>query len=509
MAETDDVLVSQQEGIVTVALNKPSKRNAISFAMWRRLGELFTGFRERADVRVVILTGTEGNFSAGADISEFPERRGSPDAAKEYSEAGRAATLAIRDLPQPTIAAAHGYCVGGGCGLALACDVRVGDATTKMGIPAAKRGIVYTVLDTENLMRAVGLSRAKLVLFTGRVFPWLSAGRWACSTKSAKRERWRARAFSPARWRSGPRCRSVAPRSRWRRSRAATSRRGQPRSPRRSASPLPATTTARRPSPSWRSAGRCSGDADGRLGRTRPAEVPRSRHHRQGRRARGRRLRGLETLWVNTGTLCNVTCRNCYIESSPRNDRLAYLTRDELRGFLDEIARDALPVRLVGFTGGEPFMNPDIIGMLDDVLGRGLRALVLTNAMKPLRKLGEPLLGLRAAHGDRLALRVSIDHYSADVHEAERGRRSWAPAIDGLVWLARNGFPLDVAGRRFQDEDEAGLRAGYARLFAELDIPVDAHDPVRLMLFPEMDEARDVPEITTACWGPCTNRLTT
>ncbi|MGA9865406.1 MAG: enoyl-CoA hydratase-related protein [Acetobacteraceae bacterium] len=171
MAETDDVLVSQQEGIVTVALNKPAKRNAVSFAMWRRLGELFTGFRERADVRVVILTGTEGNFSAGADISEFTERRESPDAAKAYSEAGRMATLAIRDLPQPTIAAAHGYCVGGGCGLALACDVRVGDATTKMGIPAAKRGIVYTVLDTENLMRAVGLSRAKLVLFTGRVFP--------------------------------------------------------------------------------------------------------------------------------------------------------------------------------------------------------------------------------------------------------------------------------------------------------------------------------------------------
>jgi len=212
-------------------------------------------------------------------------------------------------------------------------------------------------------------------------------------------------------------------------------------------------------------------------------------------------LRGLETLWVNTGTLCNVTCQNCYIESSPRNDRLAYLTRAELRGFLDEIARDALPVRLVGFTGGEPFMNPDIILMLEDVLGRGLRALVLTNAMKPLRKLREPLLALRAAHGDRLVLRVSIDHYSADVHEAERGRRSWAPAIDGLVWLARNGFPLDVAGRRFNGEDEAALRAGYARLFAELGVPVDAHDPVRLMLFPEMDMTRDVPEITTACWG--------
>lgn len=171
MAEDGDVLVSQDEGIVTVALNQPAKRNAVSFAMWRRLGEIFTGFRERADVRVVILTGTGGHFSAGADISEFPARRGDPEASKAYGEAGRTATLAIRDLPQPTIAAAHGFCVGGGCGLALACDLRIGDATTRMGIPAAKRGIVYSVLDTENLTRAVGLSRAKLVLFTGRIFP--------------------------------------------------------------------------------------------------------------------------------------------------------------------------------------------------------------------------------------------------------------------------------------------------------------------------------------------------
>jgi enoyl-CoA hydratase/carnithine racemase len=172
MADTDDVLVSRDEaGIVTVVLNKPAKRNAISFAMWRRLGELFTGFREQADVRVVILTGASGHFSAGADISEFPTLRSSTEGSKAYGEAGRIATLAIRDLPQPVIAAAHGYCIGGGCGLALACDMRVGDATTQMGIPAAKRGIVYSVLDTENLTRAVGLSRAKLVLYSGRAFP--------------------------------------------------------------------------------------------------------------------------------------------------------------------------------------------------------------------------------------------------------------------------------------------------------------------------------------------------
>ena len=211
-------------------------------------------------------------------------------------------------------------------------------------------------------------------------------------------------------------------------------------------------------------------------------------------------LRALETLWFNTGTLCNLTCHNCYIESSPRNDRLAYLTRDEVRTYLDEIARDALPTSLIGFTGGEPFMNPDIIGMLDDVLTRGFGALVLTNAMKPMRKLRPQLLALREAHGAHLRIRVSLDHYTATVHEAERGRRSWAPTIDGLVWLARNGFAIDVAGRRFSGEPEAELRVGFARLFAELDVPVDAFDPVRLMLFPEMDAQHDVPEITTACW---------
>jgi hypothetical protein len=212
-------------------------------------------------------------------------------------------------------------------------------------------------------------------------------------------------------------------------------------------------------------------------------------------------LRALETLWFNTGTLCNLTCRNCYIESSPRNDRLAYLSHAEVRRYLDEIARDGLPTRTIGFTGGEPFMNPDIIPMLQDALGRGLQALVLTNAMAPMRKLRPDLLALRETHGDRLRIRVSLDHYGMLQHEAERGARSWQPTIDGLVWLAGNGFALDVAGRRFTGEPEPVLRQGYADLFAALQVPVDAFDPVRLMLFPEMEHARDVPEITTACWG--------
>ncbi len=212
-------------------------------------------------------------------------------------------------------------------------------------------------------------------------------------------------------------------------------------------------------------------------------------------------LRALETLWFNTGTLCNLTCRNCYIESSPRNDRLAYLSAAEVDIYLEEIARDRLPVKLVGFTGGEPFMNPDIIEMLDGVLSRGIDALVLTNAMKPLRKVRTQLLALRERYGDLLTIWVSVDHYDPAIHEQERGRRSWAPTLDGLIWLASNGFKLDVAGRRFTGESESQLRAGFARLFSELGVAIDALDPVRLMLFPEMEPECDVPEITTACWG--------
>jgi uncharacterized Fe-S cluster-containing radical SAM superfamily protein len=213
-------------------------------------------------------------------------------------------------------------------------------------------------------------------------------------------------------------------------------------------------------------------------------------------------LKALETLWFNTGTLCNLTCRNCYIESSPRNDRLVYLTAGEVAAYLDEIERDGHGTRLIGFTGGEPFMNPDLPAMLDDVLSRGLKAIVLTNAMKPMHRMKPALLDLLARHGSgNLAIRVSVDHHERALHEEERGPRSWKPTIDGLVWLAEAGFEVHVAGRRFSSETDDEVRSGYARLFGRLGVPIDAHDPARLVLFPEMDPTVDVPEITTACWG--------
>ncbi len=221
--------------------------------------------------------------------------------------------------------------------------------------------------------------------------------------------------------------------------------------------------------------------------------------------ARGERravvaLTRLRTLWFNTGSLCNVACEGCYMESGPRNDRLAYLTRADVAARLDEIGVLGLPVEEIAFTGGEPFMNPDLPAMLADALAREFRVLVLTNAMKPLQQRKKDLLALRARHGSALTIRVSLDHHTADKHEAVRGPGTWAPVVAGLKWLADNGFKIAVAGRMRWDEGADEARAGYAALFAREKIPLDALDAAVTVLFPEMNAAHDVPEITVHCW---------
>ncbi len=212
-------------------------------------------------------------------------------------------------------------------------------------------------------------------------------------------------------------------------------------------------------------------------------------------------LTSLATLWFNTGTLCNLACVNCYIESSPKNDRLVYITAEEVSAYLDEIAELGLPTLEVGLTGGEPFMNPAIMEILETSLSRGFQTLVLTNAMRPMMKCADSLEGLLKRYGQALVLRVSIDHYTKAMHEIERGPHSWQPTVDGLTWLARKGFNVRAAGRSMWHESDEELRAGYARLFRELGIGIDAADPEVLVIFPEMDADADVPEITESCWG--------
>ncbi|NKB43027.1 MAG: radical SAM protein [Alphaproteobacteria bacterium] len=212
-------------------------------------------------------------------------------------------------------------------------------------------------------------------------------------------------------------------------------------------------------------------------------------------------LKSLDTLWINTGTLCNLTCRNCYIESSPKNDSLAYITAEEVAAYLDEIQDNNLGTSEIGFTGGEPFMNPFLPTMLEDALTRGFKVTVLTNAMMPMLKSASTLEEIGSRHGDQLIVRVSLDHYTKDGHEAERGGRSWDPALEGLSWLNEHDIKIHVAGRTFIDEDETNARRGYNALFARLNLSIDAHNPSELVLFPEMDATLDVPEITTECWG--------
>lgn len=212
-------------------------------------------------------------------------------------------------------------------------------------------------------------------------------------------------------------------------------------------------------------------------------------------------MKKLSTLWLNTGTLCNITCGNCYIESSPTNDALVYMTYKEVCTFLDEVRDENMGTTEIGITGGEPFMNPDIMPIMEECLSRGFTLVMLTNAMRPMMRHKDDLIELNEKYKDSLTMRVSIDHFNPVLHEEERGVDTWNIAIKGLMWLSTNNFVMNVAGRTRWGEKEQELREGYTELFKNNNIKVDATDATELVLFPEMDEKAEVPEITTDCWG--------
>ncbi|MGB0505944.1 MAG: radical SAM protein [Pikeienuella sp.] len=214
-------------------------------------------------------------------------------------------------------------------------------------------------------------------------------------------------------------------------------------------------------------------------------------------------LSKLETLWFNTGTLCNIECLNCYIKSSPTNDDLAYLTVAEVEPYLDEIAALNLPTQEIGFTGGEPFMNPDACAMIEAALVRGFNVLVLTNAMRPMMRphVREVLSKLISEYGDKLTLRVSLDHHQVAEHDRMRGAGSFIKSIEGMRWLRDQDATLAIAARTIWGETDAEAREGFAQLFKSEAFDIDASNPGTCVLFPEMDEIAPTPEITEACWG--------
>ena len=208
----------------------------------------------------------------------------------------------------------------------------------------------------------------------------------------------------------------------------------------------------------------------------------------------------LETLWINTGTLCNLSCKNCYIESTPTNDRLSFITISEVEKILEEISTEQFLTKEIGFTGGEPFLNSDLIPMLYLSLQKGFRALILTNAMRTMLSASKDLLDLKQQYPNHLKVRVSLDHYDETLHTKERGERSWKPALQGLRWLSDNEFDFSVAGRTYWGESESAMRAGYQTLFKKESINLNANKTSHLVLFPEMDDSQDVPEVTSECW---------
>ncbi len=209
-------------------------------------------------------------------------------------------------------------------------------------------------------------------------------------------------------------------------------------------------------------------------------------------------LTELKTLWFNTGTQCNLSCENCYIESSPTNDRLSYINLDEVNEYLKEISTNNYNTELIGLTGGEPFLNPHIISIIGSILENGFEVLVLTNAFRILKRHENNLMKLKELHGDKLHLRVSLDHFKKELHEGQRGENTFDKTLDSLKWLVDNGFNVSVAGRSLVGDSDP--QSSYQELMKSNNIALRLIEGENLVIFPEMKFGEDVPEITTACW---------
>ncbi len=168
MTATEGLDLLVEGTIATLTLNRPARRNAVNRAMWRGLPGVLEAARA-AKVKVLVLTGAGEAFAAGADISEFETVYATRETARTYFGEIAAGMTALADFESPTIARIDGACVGGGLGLALCCDIRIASDRAKLGITPAKLGLMYSLADTKRLVDVVGPSRAKDILYTGRI----------------------------------------------------------------------------------------------------------------------------------------------------------------------------------------------------------------------------------------------------------------------------------------------------------------------------------------------------
>lgn len=165
-----DLLVQAEGAVAYVILNRPRVHNAFRLEMWRDLASVIARLGHDASVRAIVIRGAgQRAFASGADIAEFPTHRGTPEQGRAYHDTVEAALHAVTAAAQPVIAMIHGYCVGGGCELAVACDVRICDDRAQFGIPAAKLGVVLGLQELRQLHELIGVAAAKELLITGRL----------------------------------------------------------------------------------------------------------------------------------------------------------------------------------------------------------------------------------------------------------------------------------------------------------------------------------------------------
>ena len=210
------------------------------------------------------------------------------------------------------------------------------------------------------------------------------------------------------------------------------------------------------------------------------------------------KLKNIDTLWFNTGTLCNLKCNDCYIESSPTNDSLQYINLLEVKKYIEEIKINNLGTNLIGLTGGEPFMNPYILSILSYLLENKFKILLLSNGMRPIALKFEKILTL--PNLKNLTIRISIDHYKKKHHEVIRGKNTWDQVIKNLIWLGNNGINLNVASKIKPGELEKDLRDGFYKLFKKIKLNIDAYNKNELIIFPIMNYKKASTEITEDCW---------
>jgi enoyl-CoA hydratase/carnithine racemase len=167
--QSPDIFLRRTGRRAEIVLNRPAKRNAVTLSMWRAIPDLVAEAADDDAVRLLVLTGAGDHFAAGADIAEFETTYATRDAALDNQAVMARAMTALENFPKPSLAAIRGACVGGGCALALCCDLRFAADDARFGITPAKLGLAYGVADTRRLIAAVGLSAAKRILFTGQL----------------------------------------------------------------------------------------------------------------------------------------------------------------------------------------------------------------------------------------------------------------------------------------------------------------------------------------------------